>query len=145
MTILRRVALCAGAVIGFVWGTRRGRNRQRDRHRGHRRVSAPAGMRLCFDLDNTLCRTDGVDYANAQPLMGRIARVAEHYHKGDHITINTARGSGSQTWQNGDLRALTAKQLREWGVPYHVLRVGQKPVADVYVDDRGVSDKEFFG
>jgi len=40
--------------------------------------------------------------------------------------------------------SLTEKQLKEWGAKYDQLILG-KPSADVYVDDKGISDGNFFG
>ena len=53
--------------------------------------------------------------------------------------IYTARG----TVTGIDWRDLTQKQLDSCGIKHHELRLG-KPFADVYVDDRGVSDSDFF-
>ena len=39
---------------------------------------------------------------------------------------------------------LTQKQLQEWGVKYHELFMG-KPCGDLYIDDKGIKDEEFFG
>jgi hypothetical protein len=37
----------------------------------------------------------------------------------------------------------TVKQLNSWGVKYHELHLG-KPAGDIYVDDKGVKDEDFF-
>jgi N-acetylneuraminate synthase len=92
--------------------------------------------RHVFDLDGTLCRTPGMDYARAVPASERIRRVNELHASGHHVTIDTGRAA--------EHRALTEAQLAEWGVRYHVLRVGEKPPADVYVDDRAVEVAEWF-
>ena len=42
-----------------------------------------------------------------------------------------------------NLRGTTEQQLFEWGVKYHELFMG-KPAADYYIDDKGISDKDFF-
>lgn len=108
----------------------------------------------CFDLDGTLCtQTDpknygsnsnpGQVYKEAKPLVDRIELVNELYDAGHTILIETARGT-----ELGDVdmwREVTQHQLEEWGVKHHKLRVGVKLVADVYVDDRGMSDRHFFG
>lgn len=88
-------------------------------------------MRYGFDLDGTLCYTVGQDYANATPRMDVIARVNELYDQGHHITIDTARGSGTGL----DWHARTATQLRSWGVKYHLLRTGVKIAFDRYIGD----------
>jgi len=67
----------------------------------------------------------------------------------------TARGFIRSTAMHGDditaaqkeadnyCRSRTEAQLKKWGVKYHALFFG-KPRAALYVDDRGVSDEEFF-
>jgi hypothetical protein len=93
----------------------------------------------CFDLDGTLCtNTDGV-YETAQPFFDRINKVNLLYNTGNHILIFTARGTVTGIdWTN-----LTQDQLSKWGVKYHELKLG-KPFAHIYVDDRGLSDSDFF-
>jgi len=98
-----------------------------------------------FDLDGTLCNIEkgplGLkDYSKAVPLMDRIAKVNQLYDEGHLIKIETARGA--QTDQ--DWKEFTKKQLAEWGLKYHVLRVGVKLHANFYIDDKGISDVEFF-
>ena len=93
----------------------------------------------CFDLDGTLCTNTEGAYETAQPFSDRIQKVNELFHNGNHIYIFTARG----TVTGIDWRALTEEQLERWGVKYHELRLG-KPFAHIYVDDRGMSDKDFF-
>lgn len=93
----------------------------------------------CFDLDQTLCQTSGEDYNSATPFWTRIAKVNELFLQGNVIKILTARGSKTGL----DWRELTERQLRDWGVLFHELHFG-KPFADFYIDDKGVSDREFF-
>ena len=101
-----------------------------------------ATLRFCFDLDGTLCRGGETGaYANARPLKHRIARVRELHEQGHYIIIDTARGTGT----GEDWWELTREQLQRWGVPHHELRVGKKMVADIYIDDRAVWDRDFFG
>ena len=49
---------------------------------------------LCFDLDNTLCRTKGSDYKNSKPLKYKIKFVNFLYEKNYYIIIFTARYMG---------------------------------------------------
>jgi hypothetical protein len=93
-----------------------------------------------FDLDGTLCTTTLNDYAAAEPFMDRIAVLRDLHDAGHRIVVDTARGSGT----GEDWRAVTIRQLLEWGVPFHELRVGKKMVGDLYVDDKGVRADEFF-
>jgi hypothetical protein len=39
---------------------------------------------------------------------------------------------------------LTLSQLKNWGVKFHDLDIGKKPVFDLLIDDRAMSDKDFF-
>jgi hypothetical protein len=93
---------------------------------------------FCFDLDNTLCHTNGTDYANAKPIIKRIIKVNQLFDEGNIIKLLTARGSETGT----DWSDTTLSQLDIWGVKYHELKFG-KPSADYYIDDRGISDKDF--
>lgn len=94
-----------------------------------------------FDLDGTLCtQPHPTEFSGAQPIPDRIARVNELYKAGHRIVIDTARGSRTgQAW-----RAETQRQLAAWGVLHHELRVGEKPGAEVYVDDRAIPADIFF-
>ena len=98
-----------------------------------------------FDLDGTLCEIvknpfGHKQYEHAKPLMDRIAKVNKLYDEGHLIKIETARGA--QT--NIDWNEFTKKQLAEWGLKYHVLRCGVKMHAQLYIDDKGITDKDFF-
>lgn len=97
-------------------------------------------MIYVFDLDGTLCETQGRDYGGALPRQGRIDAVNTLYRAGHTIVIDTARGSLT----GDDWHARTVTQLKAWGVHYHTLRTGQKAFGDVYVDDHGVRDTDFF-
>jgi mannose-6-phosphate isomerase-like protein (cupin superfamily)/uncharacterized protein YheU (UPF0270 family) len=88
-------------------------------------------MKYFIDLDNTLCRTEGTDYANAQPIPERIQHVRRLKEKGHMITIWTGRGTVSG--KNYD--ELTREQLQRWNVPYDGLLFG-KPDYDIYIDDK---------
>lgn len=94
----------------------------------------------CFDLDNTLCLTEGSDYINSKPIYKRISIVNKLYEEGNTILIDTARGSVTKI----DWYDITKKQLDEWGVNYHSLRVGIKLNADFFIDDKGLRDTDFF-
>ena len=97
-------------------------------------------MIYCFDLDGTLCRTEGSNYENSVPIQERIDIVNHLYDEGHVIYIETARGSFSGV----DWHSFTCSQLYEWGIKYNKLRTGTKFHADVFIDDKGLSDKEFF-
>jgi len=92
----------------------------------------------CFDLDDTLCMTSGMDYASATPMPARIERVNQLFEGGHTIKVFTARGSETGI----DWREVTERQLTFWGLKYHILILG-KPAADVYVDDKACHERDF--
>ena len=100
-----------------------------------------------FDIDNTLCRTEGSDYDNCEPMYDRIQVVNKIYDAGHKIILMTARGMGrsdnNPIIANQLFYTLTQQQLEEWGVKYHQLFLG-KPAADHYIDDKGIKDSDFF-
>lgn len=96
-------------------------------------------MIYCFDIDDTICNTKGLNYENAKPLKNRINHVNNLYDQGNTIIFFTARGYVTKI----DWKDLTHKQLNEWGVKYHELILG-KPHADIYIDDKGIKDLDFF-
>lgn len=93
-----------------------------------------------FDLDGTLCKTDGNVYERSKPIKGRIDYVNQLYDQGNTIIIDTARGcvSGKNWWY------FTVDQLKSWGLKFHTLRTGVKFGGDIFIDDRGFNDKDFF-
>ena len=97
-------------------------------------------MIIYVDLDNTLCTTNGTDYENSKPKVKRIDYINRYYDEGHTITIYTARGSKTKI----NYYELTKSQLELWGVKFHNLIVGEKPVYDLLIDDKAKSDKEFF-
>lgn len=97
-------------------------------------------MIYCFDLDNTLCITVDGDYENSTPIQDRIDKVNKLHSEGNRIIIDTARGSVTGI----DWFDLTKDQLDKWGLSYDELRVGIKKYADVYIDDKGITDTVFF-
>lgn len=92
-----------------------------------------------FDVDNTLCVTEGTDYKNSKPILENIKKVNELYNRGETIIIWTGRGSVSGI----DWRDFTVQQLKSWGLKYNKLLMG-KPKFDYFVDDKARSAKEFF-
>lgn len=95
----------------------------------------PTGRTFVVDIDGVLASiTPGNNYELAQPLRENIARVNRLHAAGNRILLFTARGSMTGI----DWRATTERQMREWGVQHHELRLG-KPAADFYIDDRMLS------
>lgn len=90
-------------------------------------------MRLVFDLDGTLCTTNGSDYENSRPRQQRIDYVNRLYDLGHEIYIDSARGSRSgKNWN-----VFTYNQLTEWGLKFHKVRCGTKYDADIFIDNQG--------
>jgi len=94
---------------------------------------------FCFDIDGTICKTEGLDYKDSVPMMHRIEKVNELYDKGHTIILLTGRGTETGI----DWRDLTSRQMDEWGVKYHDLHLG-KPSYDVHIDDKSYNSEAFF-
>tara|TARA_B110000444_G_C18784783_1_gene569334 strand:- start:45 stop:344 length:300 start_codon:yes stop_codon:yes gene_type:complete len=97
-------------------------------------------MVYCFDLDGTLCNTDGNNYKDSTPKKKRIEIVNTLFEDGHTILIDTARGCVS----GKNYFFFTMDQLKLWGVKFHTLRTGVKFGADVFIDDKGIQDQRFF-
>lgn len=104
-------------------------------------------MKYVFDLDGTLCTNTNGNYEFAEPILKRIEKVNQLFEDGHNITIYTARGMS--TFANNPVKAyekyysLTENQLKKWKVKYHNLFLG-KPAGDIYIDDKGVNDADYF-
>ena len=101
-------------------------------------------MIFIVDIDQTICKTPTVGgrqaYELSEPIPSRIETINKLYNSGHTIIYWTARGSGSGINQY----TITKNQLESWGVLHHELRMG-KPSYDVWVDDKAINDKHFFG
>ena len=73
-----------------------------------------------FDLDNTLCKTEGSNYFDSVPYVDRILKVNELHDQGHTIIVETARGcvSGKKWFTQ------TMEQLKRWGLKFDTLRPG---------------------
>jgi len=104
-------------------------------------------MTYVFDIDGTICTITNSDYANAEPILERIEAVNALYDEGHTIIFQTARGMGrtrnNPTAAGEIFYAFTHQQLTVWGVKFHSLFLG-KPAGDVYIDDKGIKDEDFF-
>lgn len=94
---------------------------------------------FCFDIDGTICNTPESNYHLSTPIFERIKVVNELFDAGHEIHFFTARGAATGI----DWRELTEMQLECWGLKYHKLLMG-KPHADVFIDDKAMSDIAFF-
>lgn len=88
-------------------------------------------MRICFDLDGVITR--GVhDYPHYDlcEINSRVVGLVRYLTKQRHIIIiHSARYE--------DDRELTEIWLKDNGVPFDELVLG-KPLADIYIDDKGI-------
>ena len=100
-----------------------------------------------FDIDGTICTITDGDYENAAPFKNRIEQINTLYDEGNTILFNTARGMGrtknSPAMAHEIFYEFTKQQLDQWGAKYHNLFLG-KPAGDIYVDDKGYKDNDFF-
>jgi hypothetical protein len=92
----------------------------------------------CFDIDETICTSNDLDYESAKPIPERIDFLNDLYKSGNIIKFYTARGSKTGI----DWHTFTENQLKSWGVNYHELHVG-KPFADIYIDDKAINSEDF--
>jgi hypothetical protein len=96
-------------------------------------------MIYIVDIDGTICHTINSDYENSYPLSTHIDKINKLFDNGHTIIYWTARGMNS----GKDHTELTRKQLIEWGCKFHDLRMN-KPVYDVWIDDKAIEAVEFF-
>jgi hypothetical protein len=95
-------------------------------------------MIYCFDIDETICNSPGLDYSQATPILQRIQKINQLYAQGHTIKLYTARGSMTGI----DWSEITRAQLVNWGLSFHELNFG-KPFADFYVDDKAINESDF--
>ena len=104
-------------------------------------------MTYVFDIDGTICSFTNGDYDLATPYVERIEKVNKLYEEGHTIIFQTARGMGrsknSVAYARTAFEDMTREQLKRWGVKFHDLFMG-KPSGDVYIDDKGIKDGNFF-
>jgi capsule biosynthesis phosphatase len=104
-------------------------------------------MTYVFDIDNTICKTEGSDYDNSDPIQTRIEKINNLYEEGHVVIMMTARGMGRSNQNEIESYRLlydyTYSQLVGWGLKFHKLLMG-KPTADFYVDDKAINSEIFF-
>ncbi len=104
-------------------------------------------MTYVIDIDGTICTNTDGDYKNAKPIVERINKINKLYDDGNIIYFLTARGMGrfnnNSKLATHSFLSLTKQQLDSWGVKYHELFMG-KPSGNLYIDDKGVKDEDFF-
>lgn len=95
----------------------------------------------CFDIDNTICITKGINYSKAKPIKEIIKLINQLHKDGHKIIFFTARFMG----RNGDNvkkahnqgYKFTFKQLNKWKIKFHRLIMG-KPSFDLLIDDKSL-------
>lgn len=100
-------------------------------------------MIYIVDIDDTICHMtdrDTLDYSKNTPYTNRITHFNNLYQQGHEIHYWTARGSVTGI----DWYDITEKQLKEWGVEYTSLRVGDKPNYDYWIDDKAINADNYF-
>ena len=85
-------------------------------------------MKIYVDIDNTICKTDGMNYSEAIPISSNIKKI----NQGHKIRYWTARGTVTKK----DFYDLTFNQLNKWGCKFHSLSVGEKPAYDLLICDK---------
>ena len=96
-------------------------------------------MVIYVDIDNTICKTVGQNYARSVPLYERIKQINDLHNDGHTIIYWTARGTESgKSWFR-----LTKNQLDKWKCLYTELRMG-KPAYDLFIDDKNINSDTFF-
>jgi capsule biosynthesis phosphatase len=98
-------------------------------------------MRICFDLDNTICSSTN-DYSASTLKSEFRDLIVSLKNQGHIIIIYTARRMGTHSGNVGkvvaEIGALTLQQLKDWDIPYDEIYFG-KPAAELYVDDKAVN------
>ena len=95
---------------------------------------------IYVDIDETICYYQGErNYNLALPYRDRIKKINKLYDEGNHIHYWTARGTGTgEYWMDK-----TKAQLDSWGCKYHGILIN-KPVYDLFIDDKNINSDDFF-
>jgi len=90
---------------------------------------------FCFDMDGVICNLDHDDYEHRTPIQDTLDLMDDLYYEGHTIIINTGR------------HILHMPNTKDWleknKVSYNHIQFG-KPVADVYIDDKGLRFNGYF-
>lgn len=101
-------------------------------------------MRICLDLDGTICltKTNHQSYSDVLPFPGAVEKIQKLKQDGHYIIIYTARHMGSCNNNIGQVMARQGKIIIEWldkhKIPYDEIVLG-KPLADIYIDDKALT------
>ena len=100
---------------------------------------------ICFDLDNTICRTKKNFYQKSIPIKKNVNFINKLFEEGYYIKIFTSRYMGrsnektSLAKKKGFLQ--TKSQLKKWGLKHNKLIFG-KPSYDLLIDDKSLFHKK---
>lgn len=100
-------------------------------------------MRICIDLDGTICETkqDHETYADVLPIKGAVETLHKFKRDGHYIIIYTARHMKTCDGNLSKIIARIGKVTLDWlekhNVPYDEICFG-KPYADIYIDDKSI-------
>ena len=98
-------------------------------------------MRICIDLDGTICetKTNEQSYLDVKPKKDAVKIISKLKKEGHEIIIHTARHMKSCDNNVGKVIARQGQNLFKWlakhKIPYDEIWFG-KPLADVYIDDK---------
>jgi hypothetical protein len=106
--------------------------------KGYSPALDPVPKTIFIDIDGTICQTEGTNYEEAIPIRKNVAKVNRLFERGNRIVMWTARGAVSGI----DWREVTERQLSEWGVKHHELRL-DKPAFDLFIDDKNLNTKDW--
>ena len=95
-------------------------------------------MNIYVDIDNTICKTNGMNYELSRPIKKNINKINKLFNEGNKIHYWTARGSVSKI----NFYDLTLSQLNKWGCKFHSLSVGEKPPYDLLICDKTMRIEE---
>lgn len=100
-------------------------------------------MRICIDLDGTICtiKKPNQTYEDVEPLVGAVEKLQSWKQQGHYIIIATARHMKTCNGNVGLVLAKQGKTLFDWldkhKIPYDEVWFG-KPLADCYIDDKAI-------
>lgn len=90
---------------------------------------------IVLDIDGTICSIEKPEnYHNAKPKKDIIDKINQYYKEGHIIYFETSRHVLKEN--------ITKEWMKRYGVKYNHIFFG-KPVAHIYVDDRGASPEDF--
>ena len=105
--------------------------------------------RLIFDLDDTLCFTEGGNYRQSRPNLEVIAKLRDYHAQGFTIVISSSRNMRTYEGNVGKINANTLPIIVEWlnkhEVPFDEIYIGKPWCGQqgFYIDDKAVRPDEF--